>query len=129
MPEAGTLPLSRPEHLASSYGNWNLTSLSNTTYHAFYHPLSEIENFMEDLATAHPSLVQLVPLGHSGEGREMVGLKISKDASPSPFLQSQSGRSSSTKKLGFVITGAQHAREVGAPSSWSGRQQWDGSVC
>ncbi|KAI0682248.1 hypothetical protein C8Q76DRAFT_763657 [Earliella scabrosa] len=118
LPEAGTLPLSRPEHLASSYGNWNLTSLSNTTYHAFYHPLSEIENFMDDLATAHPSLVQLVPLGHSGEGREMVGLRISKDAPPpSLSLSLQSGRPSSTKKLGFVITGAQHAREWIATST------------
>ncbi len=112
LPEAGTIPLSRPEHLAFTYGNWDLSSLANTTYHAVYHPLYEIESFMEDLSSSNPSLVQLVNLGHSSEGREMMGMKISKE---STLLSS--GRSSSTKKAGFVITGAQHAREVGAPSA------------
>ena len=106
LPEAGTIPLSRPEHLAFSYGNWDLSSLANTTYHAVYHPLHEIESFMEDLSSSYPSLVQLVNLGHSAEGSEMVAMKISKDTS------SLGSHSSNTKKSGFVITGAQHAREV-----------------
>ncbi|KAI0764918.1 hypothetical protein C8Q74DRAFT_1284717 [Fomes fomentarius] len=112
LPEAGTIPLSRPEHLAFAYGNWDLSSLANTTYHAVYHPLYEIESFMEDLASSNPSLVQLVNLGHSSEGREMLGMKISKE-----FSLLSSGRSSSTKKAGFVITGAQHAREWIATST------------
>ncbi|KAI0746824.1 hypothetical protein C8Q80DRAFT_1104791 [Daedaleopsis nitida] len=113
LPEAGSRPLSRPKDFAQSYGNWDITSFTNTTYHAIYHPLYEIENFMEDLAVTHPTLVELVQLGHSGEGREMVGLKISKDSSSSLH----NGRSSSVKKTGFVITGAQHAREWIATST------------
>jgi len=85
---------------------WNLTSLSNTTFHSMYHPLYEIEEFMQDMAELYPDFVQLVNIGHSAEGREMVAMRLSKGS-----------RSKVKSKLGFVVTGAQHAREWVATST------------
>ncbi|CCM03464.1 uncharacterized protein FIBRA_05597 [Fibroporia radiculosa] len=86
--------------------SWNLTSLSNTTFHADYHPLHEIEEFVEALAALHPEVVQLVNIGHSAEGREMFAMRLSKNT----------GKKAKAK-AGFVITGAQHAREWVATST------------
>lgn len=66
---------------------------------------------MYELADVYPNLTRVVPLGHSGEGREMLGLEISRgysaeDAFAKPGLDP-------SRRLGFVIMGAQHAREVG----------------
>ncbi|KAL6299378.1 hypothetical protein BKA93DRAFT_931543 [Sparassis latifolia] len=97
----------------TSAPSWNLSSLSNTTFHASYHPLYEVENFMEELATLNPHLVQLANLGHSAEGREMFAIKISRDT-----LSQKSGSSAQGKaKTGIVVTGAQHAREWVATST------------
>ncbi len=68
---------------------------------------------MGEMTRAYPNLVQLVNIGHTGEGREMVAMKLSKEVD-----LSGAGSSSSVKKAGFVITGAQHAREV-RPASLS----------
>ncbi|RDX54557.1 hypothetical protein OH76DRAFT_1373345 [Lentinus brumalis] len=107
LPSAGSVTLSH--HLGDVpglSGQWNLSSLSNSTYHSVYHPLYEIEDFMGEMTRAYPNLVQLVNIGHTGEGREMVAMKLSKEVD-----LSGAGSSSSVKKAGFVITGAQHARE------------------
>ncbi|KAI1798163.1 hypothetical protein LXA43DRAFT_875915 [Ganoderma leucocontextum] len=93
---------------------WNISTLANTTYHTVYHPLDEIEDFMEDLANLHPAIVQLDYIGHSAEGREMIGMRLSK---PSVNVTNDDGYTSSVKKAGFVITGAQHAREWIATST------------
>lgn len=82
---------------------WNLTSLENSTYHSSYHPLWEVDAFIHELARLYPETASVFELGHSAEGREMWGLKISRQSS---------ANESATPKLGFVITGAQHAREV-----------------
>ena len=58
---------------------------------------------MQDIANLYPELVSVVQLGHSGEGREMLGMKISRPSEVENEL---------VQKKGFVITGAQHAREV-----------------
>lgn len=87
--------------------SWNLTSLSNTTFHSVYHPLYEIEEFMEEMAKLYPDLVQLVNLGHSAEGREMIAMKLSKKPEGNNVLDP-----SIKTKTGFIVTGAQHAREV-----------------
>jgi murein tripeptide amidase MpaA len=76
---------------------WDLHSLTNSTFHASYHPMHEVDRFMFDLADLHPNQTTVVQLGHSANGREMRALKISKG-----------GRS---KRPAIVITGAQHARE------------------
>ncbi|KAI8970884.1 hypothetical protein BD414DRAFT_501498 [Trametes punicea] len=112
-PEVGVVPLSRIEDLHLQTRGGNLSSLANSTYHSIYHPLYEIEDFMQEMASTYPDLVELINLGHSSEGREMLALRISKG--DSQF--SKSDGLSMSKKVGFVITGAQHAREWIATST------------
>ena len=81
---------------------WNLSSLSNTTFHTAYRNIDEIGTFVKELLDLYPEQVRLVPIGHSAENREMFALEIS------------ANHSAVRKKSGFVITGAQHAREVSA---------------
>ena len=109
--EVGSLPLSQFPHTSTG---WQVSTFTNSTYHALYHPLYEIEDFMNEMARSYPDLVELVNLGHTGEGREMVAMKLSKAA---PSLQGEGPYPNSVRKTGFVITGAQHAREVGEASS------------
>jgi hypothetical protein len=94
---------------ATTRTDWNLSSFANSTYHRTYHPLYEINGFMEEIATLHQDRVRVVELGHSGEGREMLGLKISLDR---PSIPTKNKDKSLQIKKGFVISGAQHAREV-----------------
>ena len=79
---------------------WNLSSLSNTTFHDAYHRLEDIHTFTRELLDLYPDNVKLVPIGHTAENREIYAIEIFKD------------ERARTKKPGFVITGAQHAREV-----------------
>jgi hypothetical protein len=53
---------------------------------------------MEEMARLHPESVTILQLGHTGEEREMLGMKISAPGTG--------------PKLGFVVLGPQHAREV-----------------
>lgn len=78
--------------------------LSNSTFHSNYRPLDEIDTFIKDIARSQFShaTTSLVELGHSAEGREMYGLKI---------VSADTGLKKTEKKA-FVISGAQHAREV-----------------
>lgn len=85
---------------AGQVSSWDLSSLSNSTFHTAYHSIDEIGTFVKDLLDLYPNQVRLVPIGHSSQNREMYALEITADAS------------STRKKSGFVITGAQHAREV-----------------
>ena len=98
-----------------------ITPPSNETFHASYHPLDEIHDFIRDLADAYPRQVTIVPLGHSGEGREMLALEITAGASASHMshdpksqvVLNRKGNSGGAKPpCGFVIIGAQHSREV-----------------
>ncbi|KAF7369469.1 Zinc carboxypeptidase [Mycena venus] len=86
--------------------DWNLTSLQNTTFHGSYHSQSEVDTFIGELARLHPESVQILKLGHSGEEREMLGMKIAKPPAPGD-----------KQKLGFVVLGPQHAREWVATST------------
>ncbi|KAI0826569.1 hypothetical protein BC628DRAFT_1536503 [Trametes gibbosa] len=114
IPEGGsTLSSTRFEDLRLHAGGRTLGTLSNSTYHTVYHPLYEIEEFMETMAKTYPHLVKLVNLGHTAEQREMLGMHISK----SDEELRKSGRDSVSKRVGFVITGAQHAREWIATST------------
>ena len=113
---------------------WDVVSPSNATFHARYHPLDEIQSFVRDLAAAYPKQVAIVPLGHSGEGREMFALEISAPSEPPAGASgalASAGRGShdqnpqvvfgakgkgkergTNPRCGFLVTGAQHAREV-----------------
>jgi hypothetical protein len=119
---------------AETRSSWDVASPSNATFHTRYHPLDEIQSFVRDLAAAYPKQVSIVPLGHSGEGREMFALEISA-ASESESLAGASGAQAgagyrshdqnsqvvldgkgkergASPRCGFLVTGAQHAREV-----------------
>ncbi|KAF8148038.1 peptidase M14 [Crassisporium funariophilum] len=98
---------------------WDSISLENTTFHDTYHPLYEIESFMRQLNSTHANF-RLANLGHTAEGREMLGLTISNG----PYEEEEGKKKKKKKKgkkktpvgrdgekLGFVILGAQHARE------------------
>ncbi|THU92100.1 hypothetical protein K435DRAFT_967814 [Dendrothele bispora CBS 962.96] len=104
----------------SAVDQWNLSSLTNTSYHSVYHPLYEIDSFVHEMAKAYPEEASVVHLGHSAEGREMLGLKLARvppenndDDKPEkgPEKPGKERTLDPTKKLGFVIMGAQHARE------------------
>ncbi|KAL7284162.1 hypothetical protein ACG7TL_001444 [Trametes sanguinea] len=112
VPEVGAIPLNSIADLYSPIAGGKLGSLANSTYHSVYHPLYEIEDFMQEMASAYPNLVELTNLGHSSEGREMLAMQISKG---DPELRNSEG--TAAKKTGFVITGAQHAREWIATST------------
>ncbi|CAL1710857.1 unnamed protein product [Somion occarium] len=105
-------------HMPSeSLGTWNL-SLSNSSFHTAYRRLDEIEQFVQDLRAEYPALVDIVSIGHSAEGREMFAVEISTDNKTQKINGgSRSNHSESAKKLGFVLTGAQHAREWIATST------------
>ena len=100
--------------------NWVMSSLENTTFHDSYHPLPQTENFMQELVDAHPETARLINLGRSAEGRDILGLTISTgvddDVEEGNGLggkkRKKKGSRKQKEKLGFVILGAQHAREV-----------------
>jgi extracellular matrix protein 14 len=94
-------------HFYPTSAEWELDSFTNSTYHQEYHPLFEIDEFMKELAELHPDIVKLHYIGHSAEGREMLAMTFS-----SPSVNSTASRIPGPGKLGFVIVGAQHAREV-----------------
>ena len=105
-----SLPLSENSMYAEGRlpQDWDLPSLSNSTYHASYHTLDDIYSFLRDLAAVYPDKVKIVPLGHTGESRELYALEIGSSNS-----KSHDPNGETNEKLSFLITGTQHAREVG----------------
>jgi hypothetical protein len=131
-----------PDETGTTRTRWDVVSPSNATFHEQYHPLEEIESFVRDLAIAYPRQVSIIRLGHSGEGREMFALEItaaslssvtgasssalaplqvvdgghvSRDQNAQVVLgkKGKNGcKSGADSRCGFLITGAQHAREV-----------------
>ena len=82
---------------------------------------------MEHLAVLYPEHVSLYELGHSAEGREMLAMHI--HGGPNEESEGFGAKRKSRRpegKRGFVIIGAQHAREVSKyhilchffPDSW-----------
>ncbi|KAH8078719.1 peptidase M14 [Cristinia sonorae] len=100
-----------PPKGADPFQSWSLISLSNSTFHEDYHPLSDIDEFVDELLRLHPDLISRTNIGHTSEGREMHALTISR-----PKANLVKG-SEYAKKTGFVVTGAQHAREWIATST------------
>ncbi|KAF4609600.1 hypothetical protein D9613_012313 [Agrocybe pediades] len=95
--------------------DWTPESLTNSSFHESYHPLDEIESFLEELTNVHSNITRLTTIGQSAEGRDIYALSISTGGYPSEEKKkkkkTKKGRISSREKLGFVIIGAQHARE------------------
>lgn len=50
--------------------------LHNSTFHAAYHNLQEIESFVAALSVTYPKLVEVVWLGHSWENRDVFAIRI-----------------------------------------------------
>ena len=96
--------------------DWNVSSLRNSTFHDVYHPLLEVESFLNQLLSAFPNTTHLSNLGQSAEGRNMVALTISSGKYPDKKAKDKKKKKTPIgrdgEKLGFVIIGAQHAREV-----------------
>ena len=74
---------------------------------------------MQELADAHPDTAHLINFGRSAEGRDILGLTISTGDDESEDVnggkkkkKKKKGTRKQKEKLGFVIQGAQHAREV-----------------
>ncbi len=76
-----------------------LTGLPNPNL-AGYHSFAEVERKLDEMAEAHPELVQKMSLGKSSEGRDIWALKVSSGAS-----------GDTSHKTGLVVTGCTHARE------------------
>lgn len=116
---------------------WNLSTL-NTSFHETYHPLDGIYSFFDQLVARFPEVTKMVEMGRSAEGRRIMGLSISTgrygsggpgvgkmeadedDSMGEDSLKKKKKKKKKThrpplrdtEKLGFVIIGAQHAREV-----------------
>ncbi|KAF9261640.1 Zn-dependent exopeptidase [Marasmius fiardii PR-910] len=130
--DISSIPITRPLTHPTLIDEWDLSSLENTTYHSVYHPLHEVNWFVHQLAESFPDKVKVVQLGHSALGREMFAVKLSSGAleddeddekkpkPPKPPKRDRPGKEREldpNKKLGFVIVGAQHAREWVAKSA------------
>ncbi|KAI0037176.1 hypothetical protein K488DRAFT_75503 [Vararia minispora EC-137] len=108
-------------HRSSFSVPWTTSSLANATFYADYRSLDEIYSFMHQLAADHSDRISVVPLGHSGEGREMFALEINGVGGARSWSHDSyfGGRKREEGKFppGFAITGAQHAREWIATST------------
>jgi hypothetical protein len=78
-------------------------------FHSSYHSWPSIASFLHILAHDFSDLAQLVRLGTTSEGRIIWGIRVSRPPRPRPGPPRQGG----DNKLGMVISGGQHAREVG----------------
>lgn len=68
-------PLPSPPPLLSSPGPWDLTKLTSD-FHEAYHRFEDITSFFNDLARTFPHQTELVRVGQSAEGREILAIKI-----------------------------------------------------
>lgn len=109
------MPSSQPPQVVGPTA-WN-TSFSDSAFHSSYHPLSEIQDFISDLARDHSDLMEVISIGRSAEQREMTVLKISNSPKSEP------NGTSLRRKGAVVIVGAQHAREVWFPQGYPGHAQ------
>jgi len=93
------------------------TSFSDSAFHSSYHRLSEIQDFISDLARDHPDLMEVTSIGRTSEQREMTVIKISNTPKSEP------NGTSLRRKGAVVIVGAQHAREVWLLRGYPGHAQ------
>jgi Zinc carboxypeptidase len=75
--ERHSIELTIPARSTPPYGSssWNVTQLGSE-FHSEYHRLEEIRSFINELSETYPRLVEVVRIGQSSEGREIIGVKI-----------------------------------------------------
>lgn len=78
---------------------WNLSHLE-TAFHEGYNRFENILEFANELSRTFPHLVELIKVGQSSEGREILAIKIEQ---PGKRLRPR-----------IVVQGALHARDVRA---------------
>jgi hypothetical protein len=122
--------------LHSSAALSNLSSLRTATLddsiHKSYHPYEGIGTILRQMEEEFPGFAKVVSFGNSSEGREILGIRITNEGHVHPHtteeeeekeeeegLRSQKhkkkgkkGKKALPHKLGFVVVGASHAREV-----------------
>ncbi|SCV69793.1 BQ2448_1187 [Microbotryum intermedium] len=117
--------------------------LDASTIHNSYHPIEAIENILRSFEHDFPGFAKVVVIGASSEGRTIWGLKVTNFAYQPGSSASSSATSTSEEmttmeevlnkrkrknkkkkeeerpagKHGFVVVGAQHAREWIAPAT------------
>ncbi|KAJ2916672.1 hypothetical protein MD484_g3762, partial [Candolleomyces efflorescens] len=102
---------------------WNLTSLTNSSFHETYHHLGEVEKFMRQLELQFPNITKVHRIALTAEGRDVYALEISKPGVSAETekkkkkKKKKGGKPQPGDKLNFVIVGAQHAREWIATST------------
>jgi len=75
----------------------------NSSFHSSYHQLDQVNEFLTQLTETWSDNAKLIRLGYSGEGREMLGVSITRR---------DRKKDKPKRKRVMVIQGAQHAREV-----------------
>ncbi|EIM83831.1 uncharacterized protein STEHIDRAFT_82714 [Stereum hirsutum FP-91666 SS1] len=104
---------------------WNLSSLADSTFYSTYHTLDDIYAFMHDLAAQYPEKITLVPLGHTGEGREMYAMEIrtpSADDNQSGANFNFGGEEDLEKEKGATL------RDELPPAELVGNEEWSQGV-
>jgi hypothetical protein len=76
----------------------------NSSFHSSYHELPIVNSFLRQLVATWPDTANLLHLGYSGEGREMLGIRVAR--------RDRKKKDRPKRKRTIVIQGAQHAREV-----------------
>ena len=59
--------------------------------------------------------MRVVKVGISGEGRDVLGVEVGREGEGIGKGKGKGVKKKDRGKMGFVITGAQHAREVSSP--------------
>ncbi|GAA5848191.1 hypothetical protein JCM9279_000975 [Rhodotorula babjevae] len=106
--------------------------------HDTYHPYGGLHDILVSLERAYPDWVRVISVGKSSEGRDIWGVKVTNhsssaaapnvdedeedaDEGPAPLVFSTSSskrhKHKRSRKLGFVVSGTQHAREWIAAST------------
>jgi len=106
--------------------------------HDTYHPYDGLHDILVSLERAYPDWVRVVTVGKSSEGRDIWGVKVTNhtssgavvdgddeddddDEGPAPLVfsatSSKRHKHKRSRKLGFVVSGTQHAREWIAAST------------
>ena len=87
-----------------------LTAIISHIFHESHHPLSQIEDLMGEISNAYPQTASLISIGRNAKVERSGHFCVDYGERKKKKKKKRLGRQS--EKLGFVIQGAKHAREV-----------------